>query len=275
MTSVAPIGIFDSGFGGLTVLREIVSLLPEYDYCYLGDNARSPYGSRSFSTVYKYTREAVNWLFAKNCRLVVLACNTASAKALRNIQKLDLPQMAPDRRVLGVIRPLTERVGELTKSGHIGLLATAGTVLSGSYSIEIQRLFPHITLVEEACPLWVPLVENFELVSEGAKFFVKRHIDNLLKKDAEIDAIILGCTHFPLLQPIIRQYLHHDISIVNQGEIVAERLQDYLQRHPEIDRLCSKNRQIEFFTTDLPEVFDAPARYFYGSGVHSSRVEIF
>jgi len=274
MDSTVPIGIFDSGYGGLTVLREIVSMLPEYDYYYLGDNARSPYGTRTFSTVYKYTRECVSWLFSKNCHLVILACNTASAKALRSIQQNDIVSIAPDRRVLGVIRPLTERAGTLTKNGHIGLLATNGTVRSDSYSIEIHKFFPHITLSQEPCPLWVPIVENIELNNEGTEFFVKRHIAALLKKDPDIDTVILGCTHYPLLEPLIRKSLPAHILIVNQGRIIAEQLKDYLQRHPEIEKKCSKKSKRLFFTTESPEVFDTPASRFYGINLHAQQIEI-
>jgi glutamate racemase len=272
--SFSPIGIFDSGYGGLTVLREIVKVLPGYDFCYLGDNARTPYGTRTFSTVYKYTREAVAWLFRQNCHLVIIACNTASAKALRTIQQHDLPVSEPDRRVLGVIRPLTERAGALSRNGHIGLLATYGTVRSGSYSIEIEKFFPGIKLSQEACPLWVPLVENMEIDNDGTRFFVKRHIDNLFSKDPEIDTIILGCTHYPLLESQIRKFVPSGIAIVNQGRIVAEQLKMYLARHEEIDRLCTKNGTRTFFTTDAPEVFDLPATEFFGAEVHAAQVEI-
>jgi glutamate racemase len=274
MSTTVPIGIFDSGYGGLTVLSEIVNLLPEYDYCYLGDNARGPYGTRSFAAVYKYTREAVSWLFSKHCHLVILACNTASAKALRSIQQNDIVRIAPKRRVLGVIRPLTERAGILTKNGHIGLLATNGTVRSESYSIEINRFSPHVKLSQEACPLWVPIVENMELNNDGTQFFVKRHIDSLLKKDPEIDTVILGCTHYPLLEPLIRESLPAHIAIVNQGRIIAEQLMDYLRRHPDIDKKCTRKGKRIFFTTESPEVFDSPASRFYGSDLHAQHVEI-
>jgi len=259
-----PIGVFDSGFGGLTVLREIELVLPQFDFLYLGDNAHAPYGNRSFETVYAYTLDAVQWLFRKGCCLVVLACNTASAKALRTIQQKDLPAIAPERRVLGVIRPVTEMVGRMTKSGHIGILATAGTVASGSYVIEITRYFPDVTVVQEACPMWVPLVENDEFNGEGADYFVKQHIERLRAADPRIDTIVLGCTHYPLLEHKIRNYLSPEIALVSQGAIVAERLADYLNRHPEIARRCSRKGRRDFYTSERAEVFDRLAALFYG-----------
>jgi len=262
--SYQPIGVFDSGFGGLTVLKEIERRLPEYDFLYLGDNARTPYGNRSFEIVYAYALNAVKWLFEQGCSLVILACNTASAKALRTIQQKDLPDLAPERRVLGVIRPVTESVGEMTRSGHVGILATAGTVESQSYVIEIKRYFPEITVVQEACPMWVPIVENNECDSDGADYFVKRHIERLLAADPYIDAIILGCTHYPLLQEKIRQHLSPGIALVSQGEIVAKRLEDYLNRHTELADRCSKQGRRDFYSTEKPEVFDKSAAYFYG-----------
>ena len=262
--SYQPIGIFDSGFGGLTVLKEIERILPGYDFLYLGDNARTPYGNRSFEIVYAYTLNAVKWLFEQGCQLVILACNTASAKALRTIQQKDLPRLAPDRRILGVIRPVTESVGDLTRSGHVGILATSGTVESQSYVIEIKKYFPDITVVQEACPMWVPIVENNECDSEGADYFVKQHIDRLLTADPNIDAIILGCTHYPLLQKRIRQHLSADISLVSQGEIVAKRLADYLSRHTEMAERCSKQGRRDFYSSEKPEIFDRSAALFYG-----------
>jgi glutamate racemase len=259
-----PIGIFDSGFGGLTVLQEIERVLPGYDYLYLGDNARAPYGSRSFEIVYSYTREAVEWLFARGCFLIILACNTASAKALRTIQQKDLPQIAPQRRVLGVIRPVTEFAGALTRTGHIGILATAGTVASQSYVIELEKYFPEIAVVQEACPMWVPLVENNEFNGAGADYFVRQHIDRLLAADREIDTIVLGCTHYPLLYSKISAYVPPGISIVSQGAIVAERLADYLVRHPEIEARCSRGGQRDFYTSEKAEIFDRTATIFYG-----------
>jgi len=259
-----PIGVFDSGFGGLTVLREIERVLPEYDYLYFGDNARAPYGSRSFETVYAYTLEALLWLFQQGCRLVILACNTASAKALRTIQQKDLPRIAPERRVLGVIRPVTEMVGKITRSGHIGVLATAGTVASQSYVIEIEKHFPGITVVQEACPMWVPLVECNESDGEGADYFVRKHIVRLLAADPLVDTVILGCTHYPLLEKKIRQYLPERITVVSQGAIVAQSLADYLHRHPEIQRRCSAGGRRDFFSSETPEVFERSAALFYG-----------
>ena len=259
-----PIGIFDSGFGGLTVLKEIEQIIPQYDFLYLGDNARAPYGSRSFETVYVYTLDAVRWLFKQGCYLVILACNTSSAKALRTIQQKDLPQFAPERRVLGVIRPVTESVGKISKSGHVGILATAGTVASLSYVIEIKKYFPEITVVQEACPMWVPLVENDEFRSDGADYFVKRHIDRILSADPLIDTIVLGCTHYPLLQQKICRYLTPGIQVVSQGAIVANSLADYLNRHPEINDRCSRRRRRDFYTTEKADFFDPSAALFYG-----------
>jgi len=259
-----PIGIFDSGFGGLTVLREIEQMLPQYDFLYFGDNARAPYGSRSFEIVYAYTLDAVRWLFSQGCPLVILACNTASAKALRTIQQKDLPRIAPERRVLGVIRPVTELVGELTRSGHVGILATAGTVASRSYVIEIKKYFPEVVVVQEPCPMWVPLVENHEFDSDGADYFVRQHVDRLLAADSYIDTIILGCTHYPLLRRKISRYLSADILIVSQGEIVAKSLAEYLSRHTEIADRCSCQGRRDFYTSEKAEVFDRSAKLFYG-----------
>jgi glutamate racemase len=262
-----PIGVFDSGFGGLTVLKEMERVLPDYDFLYLGDNAHAPYGNRSFETVYAYTLEAVQWLFSKGCPLVVLACNTASAKALRTIQQKDLPAIAPDRRVLGVIRPVTERIGSLTRSRHVGILATAGTVASQSYVIEITKYFPDITVVQEACPMWVPLVENNEFDSDGADYFVKQHLDRLLAADPLIDTLVLGCTHYPLLEHKIQSCLSPGISLVSQGKIVAERLADYLSRHPEIAQSCSREGRRDFYTSEKADIFDRMATLFYGSEI--------
>jgi len=262
--SYQPIGVFDSGFGGLTVLKEIEQVLPEYDFLYLGDNARTPYGNRSFEIVYAYTLNAVQWLFEQGCHLVILACNTASAKALRTIQQKDLPRLAPERRILGVIRPVTESVGDMTRSGHVGILATSGTVESQSYVIEIKKYFPEITVVQEACPMWVPIVENNECDSEGADYYVKQHLDRLLAADRDIDAIILGCTHYPLLQKKIRRYLSADISLISQGEIVAKRLEDYLRRHVDLADRCSKGKRRDFYSSEKSEVFNRSAAFFYG-----------
>jgi glutamate racemase len=260
-----PIGVFDSGFGGLTVLKEIEHELPQYDYVYLGDNARAPYGTRSFETVYAYTLEAVRWLFSQGCQLVILACNTASAKALRTIQQRDLPLIAPERRVLGVIRPVTELVGKITRSRHVGVLATAGTVASQSYVIEIAKQFPDVTVVQEACPMWVPLLENSEIDSAGADYFVKQHIDRILSADRRIDTIVLGCTHYALFQPKISSYISKDIAIVSQGAIVANSLADYLARHPEIAERCSRQGRRDFYSSETPEFFERLAPLFYGS----------
>jgi glutamate racemase len=270
----SPIGIFDSGYGGLTVLKEIVKELPQYDYLYLGDNARAPYGTRSFETVYQYTLECVNHLFAKGCHLVILACNTASAKALRNIQQKDLPNIDSGRRVLGVIRPTTEVVGNYSKTKHIGVLGTTGTVTSDSYPIEIHKFFPEVKVFQEACPMWVPLIENNEFNNEGSNYFVEQHIKNLLHKSDKIDTVILGCTHYPLLLNKIKQYLPQDITILSQGEIVAKGLNDYLQRHPEMDAKCSKGGTLKFFTTEMPHNFDEQASRFFGKAIKSEHLQL-
>ncbi len=271
-----PIGVFDSGYGGLTVLKQLVKELPQYDFLYLGDNARTPYGTRSFRVVYEYTLQAVKYLFSQNCPLVILACNTASAKALRNIQQLDLPKIAPDRRVLGVIRPSVEKVAEITKNGHVGVLGTTGTVLSESYPIELEKWAGGKvkSTVQEACPLWVPLVENNETESEGAEYFVKKHIENILEKDKNLDTIILGCTHYPLLINQIRKFVPENIHILEQGEIVAEKLSDYLHRHPEMEKRLSKNGQIRFQTTESAENFNEKAALFIGREVDAKTIHI-
>lgn len=257
-----PIGVFDSGYGGLTILRKIRERLPQYDYIYLGDNARAPYGPRSFEVVYEFTLEAVRRLFEMGCPLVVLACNTASAKALRSIQQNDLPFLAPDRRVLGVIRPTVECIGGLTRSRHVGLLGTSGTINSQSYPMEIEKLFPDIRVTGLACPMWVALVENNELASPGTDYFVKKYIDALLEKDPEIDTIILGCTHYPLLIDVIRKYTPSGIRLVAQGEYVAASLEDYLSRHTDIRLACSKGGRCEFLTTESVEKFQESASIF-------------
>ncbi|MBL7932076.1 MAG: glutamate racemase [Bacteroidia bacterium] len=269
-----PIGVFDSGFGGLTVLKEIVKELPEYDFLYLGDNARAPYGSRSFETVYEYTLQCVKHLFENGCHLVILACNTASAKALRTIQQKDLPKIAPGKRVLGVIRPTTEIIGAHSKSGYVGVLGTQGTVSSGSYLVEIEKFFPDLNVTQEACPMWVPLIENNELDNEGAEYFIKRHINALMSREPKIDAIILGCTHYPLIENKIRKYLSPEVKLLSQGTIVAKGLKDYLHRHPEIEENCSKNKTVNFLTTDLPETFDKAASLFYGQPVKSKHLSL-
>lgn len=257
-----PIGVFDSGYGGLTILDKIRTQMPEYDYLYLGDNARTPYGPRSFEVVYEFTLQAVKKLFELGCPLVILACNTASAKALRTIQQTNLPIIDPTRRVLGVIRPTAECIGQLTQSLHVGILATSGTIKSESYLMEIHKLFPDVIVTGEACPMWVPLVENNEYASEGADYFVKKHIHQLLEKDPEIDTIILGCTHYPLLIEKIRQFTPSHIRLVPQGEYVAKSLEDYLKRHPEMDIRCSKGNTCRFLTTESTAKFEESASIF-------------
>lgn len=274
MSKKGPIGIFDSGFGGLTVLKEIVSELPDYDFLYLGDNARSPYGTRSFQTIYDYTLECVTYLFSQHCHLIILACNTASAKALRNIQQKDLPEIDPERRVLGVIRPTAEVIGNYSKTGHVGILGTGGTVNSKSYVMEIKKQFPSLTVVQEACPMWVPLVENGEYDKPGADYFVRQHVERILAKDPKTDALLLACTHYPLLLKKIRQFTPEHVTILSQGEIVAESLKDYLQRHPEIDRKCSKKSNLRFLTTDSTEEFDAHGKEFFGREISSEFIHL-
>lgn len=267
-----PIGVFDSGYGGLTVLREFRNRMPEYDFIYLGDNARTPYGNRSFETIYRYTLQAVEYLFAMNCRLVIIACNTASAKALRNIQQKNLPLYDPSRRVLGVIRPTVEKIGELTKSNHIGIFGTSGTVNSGSYVLELKKLFPQIEVTQEACPMWVPLIENGEVDNEGAEYFVRKNVENLFNNDSLIDTVILGCTHYPLLQPVIEKFIPAGVKVVAQNEISALSLQDYLQRHPEMNDKCSKHGTVEFFTTDSTEIFNQRGELFFKEKISSNNV---
>lgn len=269
-----PIGIFDSGYGGLTILTHIRKVMPEYDYLYLGDNARTPYGTRSFQVVYEFTLECVTKLFELGCRLVILACNTASAKALRNIQQNDIPTIAPDRRVLGIIRPTAECLGDITKTRHVGLLATPGTVKSMSYPLEIKKLFPEIKVVGEACPIWVPLVENNELNSAGTDYFVKRHVENLLAKDDKIDTIILGCTHYPLLYDTIRKYVPDNIEVVVQGEYVATSLRSYLDRHPAMDAKCTKNGNCKYLTTEDINIFLPAASIFLHESINAETISL-
>lgn len=269
-----PIGIFDSGYGGLTILKEIHKQLPQYDYLYLGDNARAPYGTRSFETVYQYTLECVNHLFDKGCHLVILACNTASAKALRNIQQKDLPNIDPNRRVLGVIRPTTELAGSLTKTKHIGVLGTTGTVASNSYPIEIHKFHPEVNVFQEACPMWVPLIENNEFNNEGSNYFIEKNAKDLLKQSDKIDTIILGCTHYPLLENKLRQYIPQHIQLISQGDIVAKGLKDYLDRHPEIESKCTKNGTLEFYTTETPENFSSQAGKFFGKEIKAKHLAL-
>lgn len=257
-----PIGIFDSGYGGLTILQQIRLVMPQYDYIYLGDNARTPYGTRSFEVVYEFTRQAVERLFAMGCHLVVLACNTASAKALRSVQQNDLERLDPQRRVLGIIRPTVESIGGMTHSRHVGILATEGTILSASYPLEVKKLFPDVVVTGQACPLWVPLVENNEATSSGADYFVQKYIDALLAQDPLIDTVILGCTHYPLLLDKIKKYMPSGIRVICQGEYVAASLQDYLMRHPEMDVRCSKDGKCRFFTTESKEKFISSASLF-------------
>lgn len=272
--SNSPIGVFDSGYGGLTVLKELITVLPDYDFLYLGDNARNPYGTRSFDVVYEYTLQAVKYLFSQNCPLVIIACNTASAKALRNIQQLDLPNIAPDKRVLGVIRPSVEKVAEITKNGHVGVLGTVGTVVSESYPIELEKWSGGRvkSAVQEACPMWVPLVENNQIETDGAAYFIQKNIQNILQKDKYLDTLVLGCTHYPLLLDIIQKYVPKNISILEQGEIVAEKLLDYLKRHPEIDSKISKQKQLVFQTTESAENFENKAAIFLGQDVSAQHI---
>ncbi len=274
MPSQNPIGVFDSGYGGLTVLKEIIKKLPGYDYIYLGDNARAPYGNHSFETVYRYTLECVKWFFSRDCHLVILACNTASAKALRTIQQNDLPKIDNEKRVLGVIRPTAEIIGSFSESKHIGILGTTGTVASNSYVLETKKFYPDIKVYQQACPLWVPLIENNEYNNHGTDFFVKKYIHQLLQQDEAIDTILLACTHYPLLLDKIKEYSPADMKILTQGEIVAESFENYLLRHPEIEGKCSKNRGREFYTTDSIEDFDNHASIFFEGHVHSKHLDL-
>jgi glutamate racemase len=269
-----PIGIFDSGYGGLTILHGIRQLLPEYDYLYLGDNARAPYGPRSFDVVYEFTRQAVVKLFEMGCHLVILGCNTASAKALRTIQQNDLPKIDPERRVLGIIRPTAEVIGDLTTSKHVGVLATEGTIKSESYDLEIHKLFPDIKVSGVACPFWVPLVEYNEADSPGADYFVKKRIDEIMRKDPDIDTIILGCTHYPLLMPKILKYLPAGVRVVPQGEYVAESLKQYLERHPNIEAKCSKGAGVHYLTTENPQKFKEQAQIFLHEPVEVDNITL-
>ncbi len=269
-----PIGVFDSGYGGLTILHGIRQQLPEYDYLYLGDNARAPYGPRSFDVVYQFTRQAVMKLFSLGCHLVILGCNTASAKALRSIQQRDIAEWDKNRRVLGVIRPTAEVIGHLTKNNHVGLLATEGTVKSGSYQLEINKFWPDIKVSGVACPFWVPLVEYNEADSPGADYFVKKRIDELMRKDPDIDAVILGCTHYPLLMPKILKYIQPGVRIVPQGEYVADSLKTYLERHPQIERVCTKGGKVSYLTTENPDRFQESAQIFLHERVNVRHVHL-
>ena len=273
-TAPGPIGIFDSGYGGLTILHGIRQLLPQYDYLYLGDNARAPYGSRSFDVVYEFTRQAVAKLFEMGCHLVILGCNTASAKALRSIQQIDLPKLDPQRRVLGIIRPTAEAIGSLTKTRHVGILATEGTIRSESYTLEIHKLFPDIKVSGVACPFWVPLVEYNEGDSPGADYFVKKRIDQLMDSDGDIDDVILGCTHYPLLMPKIAKYVPAGVRIVAQGDYVAASLASYLARHTELERRCTRGAGVRYLTTESPERFRETASVFLHERIEAENVSL-
>jgi glutamate racemase len=274
MNSTKPIGVFDSGYGGLTILKELVKELPTHDFMYVGDNARAPYGSRSFETVYQYTLEAVRWFFYQGCELVVLACNTASAKALRTIQQRDLPSIDPAKRVLGVIRPTTEVIGNLTKTGSVGILGTSGSVTSNSYPIEIHHFFPNCQVYQEACPMWVPLIENGEADQPGADYFVQKHLQQILAQSPNIDTLLLACTHYPLLLKKIEQLLPSQIRVVTQGEIVAKSLAQYLARHPEINQLCTQSGDLQFYTTDSPAEFERQATLFFGAPLKAYHTDL-
>jgi glutamate racemase len=268
------IGVFDSGYGGLTVLRSLTERLPQYDYLYLGDNARAPYGPRSFETVYQYTLQSVEWLFRQGCPLVILACNTASAKALRSIQQRDLPSIGGGRSVLGVIRPTTEIIGQFTRNGKIGIFATRGTVVSGSYPIEIARFYPDVQVFQQACPMWVPLIENNQHKSPGADYFVRECVEQLLGQSPEMDTILLGCTHYPLLEEKIQALVGPQIRILSQGSIVADSLADYLLRHADMEQRLGRSGKRLFFTTDDPADFDAHASLFFGRPVESRSADL-
>lgn len=268
------IGIFDSGYGGLTILSEIRKRLPNYDYIYLGDNARAPYGCRSFDVVYQFTLQAVRHLFEEGCQLVILACNTASAKALRSIQQKNLPHIDPNRRVLGVIRPTVEKLGELTHSGEIGILGTIGTVQSESYPMEIKKMYPDYKVYSEACPMWVPLVEYRESESDGADYFVKKYIDALFCQSKGIDTVILGCTHYPLLYNKIEKYMPNGVSIIKQGSIIADSLSDYLHRHPEMETRCTKGGTCNYFTTESAEKFGTMASIFLDEDIKAKQIHL-
>jgi glutamate racemase len=272
--STAPIGVFDSGYGGLTILKELKHTLPQYDYIYLGDNARAPYGPRSYDTVYQYTLEAVNWFFNQGCSLVILACNTASAKALRTIQQKDLTNIAPDKRVLGVIRPTTEILGNFSTTQQVGILGTLGTVQSDSYPIELAKFFPALKVFQQACPLWVPLIENGEQDQPGADYFVKSYLDQLFAQSAHIDTLLLACTHYPLIIDKIRAFMPKGVKIVSQGAIVANSLAKYLESHPDIAQKCSQSGQLSFFTTDNPQAFELQASSFFGEKIAANHTDL-
>ncbi len=273
-SSPGPIGVFDSGYGGLTILHQMRQMLPQYDYLYLGDNARAPYGPRSFDVVYRFTREAVMKLFSMGCHLVILACNTASAKALRTLQQEDLPKFDSDRRVLGVIRPTTENIGSLTKSRHVGILATEGTIRSRSYELEIAHQAPDVVVTGQACPLWAAIVEANEADSPGADYFVRKRIDELLRRDPEIDTIILGCTHYPLLLNTILKYVPRGVRVVPQGEYVANSLAQYIERHPDMQARITQGGTCHYLTTENPERFKECARVFLCEDVSVENVSL-
>jgi glutamate racemase len=272
--STAPIGVFDSGYGGLTILKELKHTLPQYDYIYLGDNARAPYGPRSYDTVYQYTLEAVNWFFNQGCSLVILACNTASAKALRTIQQKDLPNIAPDKRVLGVIRPTTEILGNFSTTHQVGILGTSGTIQSDSYPIELAKFFPALKVFQQACPLWVPLIENGEYDKPGADYFVKSYLDQLFSQSSDIDTLLLACTHYPLLADKIKAYMPKGVNIVSQGAIVAKSLAKYLESHPDLAQKCSQSGQLSFYTTDNPQAFELQASTFFGEKIAANHTDL-
>ena len=274
MKSKTPIGIFDSGYGGLTILSDIQKKMPQYDYLYLGDNARAPYGNRSFDVVYEFTLEGVKELFSRGCELVILACNTASAKALRTIQQNDLPNLASNKRVLGVIRPSTEIIGDFSISNHVGILATEGTVKSMSYPIEINKFSPDTIVSQHACSMWVPLIESGNYESEAGQMFIKEDVEKLLLNDPKIDVIILGCTHYPILKSFIESIVPPHIKVIAQGPIIAEKLADYLHRHPEIESVCSKNSSTDFLTTENSDDFNAKASVFFGKEIKSEHIKL-
>ena len=272
-----PIGIFDSGYGGLTILKEIRKVLPHYDYIYLGDNARAPYGTRSFDIVYRFTLESVKYLFSQGCRLVILACNTASAKALRTIQQHDLPEIDPSRRVLGVIRPTVEKLGDYTRTGHIGVFGTPGTIQSESYDMEIAKLYPGYRTVGHACPMWVPLIENGESGAEGADYFVKQETERLMQKDSEIDTVVLACTHYPIMYDKIRSHMPSNVTLLQQGEIVAASLADYLRRHPSMEQRVTRSLPVGnciYLTTENAGKFSTMASLFLGESVSAKTIEL-
>lgn len=273
-TTPGPIGVFDSGYGGLTILDEIRRKLPQYDYIYLGDNARAPYGTRSFDIVYRFTLEAVRYLFEQGCQLVILGCNTASAKALRSIQQNDLPAIDPDRRVLGVIRPTVEKIGEITKTGNIGIVGTPGTIRSHSYEMEIEKLYPGFRTFTQACPMWVPLVENGEATGEGTDYFVKRDVERLMAQNPDIDTVILGCTHYPLLKDKVEKYVPEGVTVLSQGAIVADSLADYLNRHHEMTARCSKGATCRYLTTESSDKFSESATVFLSEPVEATSITL-